>query len=81
VVVFLVALEMLGERGNARRQDRNLNFRRTGVVLFGRVLLDQAGFFFNGDRHRISPSRFKLTAQAGMSSSMALDAREGAAAL
>jgi hypothetical protein len=52
VVVFLVALEVFGQRGNPRRQDRNLNFRRAGVVLFGRVFLDQAGFFFDGDRHR-----------------------------
>lgn len=39
-VVLGVGLEMFGEVGDALRQDRDLYFRRAGVVLAGGVLGD-----------------------------------------
>ena len=38
VIVLGVGLEMFGEVGDALRQDRDLHFRRTGVVLARGVL-------------------------------------------
>ena len=52
VVVLLVGLEVLGERRDARGQDRHLDFGRTGVAVLGRLVLHQLGLFFGRDRHR-----------------------------
>ena len=46
VVVFLVIFEMLGQGRNARSQDSNLYFGRTGVTCFGGIFFDQLGFQF-----------------------------------
>src|SRR5690348_13233827 len=35
MVILAVVLEVLGQVGNALRQDRDLDFRRTGVVRLG----------------------------------------------
>jgi hypothetical protein len=52
VVVFLVGLEMLGQRGDARRQDRDLHFGRTGVIGFGGKVFHDLRFGFGRNRHR-----------------------------
>ena len=45
VEVLLVELEVLGQSVDAGSQNRNLNLRRTGVALVGRVLRDNRLFF------------------------------------
>src|SRR6056297_4014315 len=42
VVVFLVGLEVLGQRGDTRGEDGNLYFGRAGVAVLGCVFLHQA---------------------------------------
>lgn len=69
MIVFLVGFEMLGKRRDPACQNRDLNFRRTGVAFLGRELLHQALLFFNCYRHR--GLLFRFMAQAGMSSSKA----------
>src|SRR5215510_7830479 len=56
MVVLAVGLEMLGEVGDAFRQDRDLNLGRTGVTGLGCVILDDFRFAFCGNRHRQTPS-------------------------
>src|SRR5690606_16002211 len=68
VVVLLVGLEMLGQRRDARAEDCHLNLGRTGVAFLGGVFAHDAGFFFDGDRHRGLLNK-RVMAQAGMSSS------------
>ena len=46
MVVFLVRLEVLGERGDAAGEDGHLNFWRTGVAFLGGIFLHQTGLFF-----------------------------------
>ena len=43
-MIFLVGLEMLGQLAYAHTQNRNLDFRRTGVGIMGAETLDQIGF-------------------------------------
>ncbi|VVT10929.1 hypothetical protein RV134_260343 [Roseovarius sp. EC-HK134] len=52
MVVFLVGLEMLGQRGDPRGQDCDLHFGRTCVAFFGCEFLDNAVFFCGSNRHR-----------------------------
>src|SRR5919108_5787744 len=54
VVVLDVALEMLGEIGDALRQDRHLYLRRARIAGFRSMSLDQFGFAFSRNRHRRS---------------------------
>ena len=46
VVVLVVALEVLGQRVDAMRQDRDLNLRGAGVTLVGGVLRNDSLLFF-----------------------------------
>ena len=46
VVVFLVGLEVLGQVRDTLGEDRNLDFRRTGIAVILGEFLDQFGFFF-----------------------------------
>jgi hypothetical protein len=48
VVVLVVRLEVLGQRVDAMRQDRDLYLGRTGVTLVGLVLVDNELLFFSG---------------------------------
>ena len=43
-VILLVSLEVLSQLANARTQNRNLDFRRTGVGIVGTEALNQVGF-------------------------------------
>src|SRR6188472_727596 len=67
VVVLHVGLEMLGEAGDALREDRHLHFRRTGVAGFGRIGLNDLGLAARRDRHRDVPflSGFRSAAGPG----------------
>src|SRR5262249_36098021 len=56
MMILRVALEVLGEIGDALAQDRDLDFRRTGVALGLGVRLDQLRLADGCDRHRDSPS-------------------------
>jgi hypothetical protein len=40
--------EMLRQFTNARAQNRNLDFRRTGIRVVSTVLVNQGGFFLSG---------------------------------
>lgn len=53
VVVFFVAFEVLGQSRDARCQNGNLYFGRTGIAFFGCVFFDQLGFQFWRNRHRV----------------------------
>ena len=46
MVVLLVRLEMLGQVDDPLGQDRDLDFRRSGVALGLRVVLDDFGLAF-----------------------------------
>src|SRR5690606_3262503 len=54
VVVLLVGLEVLGQVGDAFRQDRDLHFSRTGVARRAGVVGDDFSFTFSRNRHRRS---------------------------
>jgi len=43
-VILLMSLEMLSQLADAHTQDRNLNFRRTGVGIVGAEALNQVSF-------------------------------------
>jgi len=47
-MVLIVRLEMLRQFTNARAQNGNLDFRRTGIRLVSTVLVNQGGFFLSG---------------------------------
>ena len=49
VIIMDVGAQMLGKLVDAVGQDRNLDFRRTGVALMGRVLFDDLVFDFLAD--------------------------------
>jgi hypothetical protein len=50
MVVLGVAFEMLGQRLDAAGQDRDLDFRRTGVALFAGMFLDNLLLALGGNR-------------------------------
>src|SRR5690606_33868170 len=54
MMVLAVALEMLGEVGDAFRKDRDLDLRRTGIPRLGGIFGDERGFALGSDRHRLS---------------------------
>jgi len=47
-----VALEVFGQIVDPLGQDRDLDFRRTGVACLGGVFLDEGGLALCSDRHR-----------------------------
>src|SRR3546814_15383341 len=51
VVVLVVRLEVIGQRIDAVGQDRDLDFRRTGIALVAGIVLDDFGFALGGNRH------------------------------
>lgn len=51
MVVLFVSFEMLGEVLDAFSQDRDLNFRRSGISFVGFELLDQFLFVLSCNRH------------------------------
>lgn len=53
MMVFRVALEMTGELLDARREDRDLHFRRTTVVRCGGMSLDYFLFTSGLERHQV----------------------------
>src|SRR6056297_506209 len=75
VVVFLVGLEVLGQRRDPRGQDRHLDIGRAGIAVLRREFLDDLRLFFSRYRHR--GLLFWVMAQAGMSSSAAHGAKPG----
>src|SRR6478752_7574356 len=52
MVVLHVGLEMVGEVGDAFRQDRDLNLWRAGIAGLVGIRLDDFRFAFCGNRHR-----------------------------
>ena len=54
MVVLGVALEVLGQVPDPLGQDRDLNFRRTGVAFGAGVILDEFLAAFRSDRHVFS---------------------------
>ena len=77
MIVLGVGLEMFGEIGDALRQDRDLHFRRTGIILAGRVLGDQLFLAFRGNHSVIGPFKAqveKLKTRNGRSSPSAISA-------
>jgi hypothetical protein len=53
MAVLGMRLEMIGEIGDALRQDSDLNLWRTGIAGFGRIFLDELLLALSADRHRI----------------------------
>ena len=53
MVVLLVALEMLGEIGDALGEEGNLDFGRTGVAFLGAVFLEEFRLALSRNRHRV----------------------------
>ena len=49
VVILLVLLQVLGERVDTEGQDRDLDFRRTGVAFVNLVLFDKSLLLFLGN--------------------------------
>ena len=49
MVVIRMLLQMLGELTDTLRQNRDLNFRRTGVTLVGSIGSHNFGFFVFGN--------------------------------
>jgi len=47
-MVLLMRLKMLRQFTNPCAQDRNLDFRRTGIRVVSTVLVNQGGFFLSG---------------------------------
>ena len=47
-MVLLMRLKMLRQFTNPRAQNRNLDFRRTGIRVVSTVLVNQGGFFLSG---------------------------------
>src|SRR5579871_3142760 len=77
MIVLGVGLEVLGEVGDALRQDRDLHLRRTGVIVAGRVLGDQLFLAFRGNHSVIRPFKGyveKLKTRNGRSSPSAISA-------
>src|SRR5262249_8815543 len=56
MIVFLVAVEMRRQVGDPLTEDRDLDFRRAGVLGALRVLFDYSCFAIRCDRHRYAPS-------------------------
>ena len=66
MVVLHVGLEMVGEVGDAFRQDRDLNLWLAGIAGLVGILLDDFRFAFCGNRHRsISLVAIGAGSQAG----------------
>ena len=59
MIVLRVALEVLGEVGDALGEDRDLDFGRAGVALALRMFLDERLLALRGNRHRVTPVLFK----------------------
>src|SRR6185369_8067169 len=55
MVILGMRLEVIGEIGDALGQDCDLNFWRTGIAGFGRILLDKLLLALSANRHRIDP--------------------------
>src|SRR5436190_1717191 len=55
MVILRVALEVLGEVGDAFAQDGDLNFRRARVVIALGIRLDELRLARGRNRHRLSP--------------------------
>jgi hypothetical protein len=53
-VIALVRAEVLTEAADALGKQRDLDFRRTGVVGGALDLRDHTGFLFSGKRHQFS---------------------------
>ncbi|EGE57190.1 hypothetical protein RHECNPAF_470080 [Rhizobium etli CNPAF512] len=53
MVILLVVLEVFGQVVDALGQDRDLDFRRTGIAFGGCVFLDQRSLALSSDRHRM----------------------------
>src|SRR5581483_4886685 len=62
--ILLVALKMLGQILDALAQDRDLDFRRAGVLLALGVFLDNFRFPLCGNRHRVLLSRIRGSSHA-----------------
>jgi hypothetical protein len=56
MMILDMGLEMLGKIGDPRRQQRDLNFRRTGIALGSLVIFDQLAFLSGCYRHFASPT-------------------------
>src|SRR3954471_6281467 len=52
VVVFHVSLEVLGQRVDPLREDRDLHLGRPGVARLGGIRLDDFGLAAGSERHR-----------------------------
>src|SRR5262245_58698752 len=52
MVILAVALEVLGEVGDALGEDCNLHFRRTGIPGLGGIFGDERGLALSSNRHR-----------------------------
>ena len=52
MVILHVALEVLGEIGDALGEDRHLDLRRAGIGRAGGIFLDQRLLAFGSNRHR-----------------------------
>jgi hypothetical protein len=65
VIVLTVALEVLGQVGNALGQDGNLNFRRTSVIWLDGIFLDQRGFALSSNRPRSILSKEEVSPRPG----------------
>ena len=60
MVVLLVALEVFGQIVDPLGEDRNLDFRLTGVAFNGCVFLDEFGLALCSDRHRVILSNMRI---------------------
>src|SRR5690606_7826404 len=54
MVILLVVLEVAGQVVDALGQDRNLDFRGTGVAFDSCIFLDQRSLALSSNRHRMS---------------------------
>src|ERR1041384_2336602 len=69
MVVLDVRLEMFGQAVDPFGEDRDLHFRRTGIVFLDRVFFDERLLALRAQRHRLSFLFEFGCGQAGMSSS------------
>src|SRR5664279_3747567 len=60
MVILAVELEVLGQVVDALRQDRDLNFRRAGIVGFGGIFFDERRFTLRRNRHRMILSKGRI---------------------
>jgi hypothetical protein len=60
-MVLLMLVEVLPELIDARRDDRDLHFRRAGIFIVSLVIFDDLRLLLCGDRHReIAPPRHQV---------------------